>query len=188
MCIDKSFGDELRLVPNRRCGAHPGTSLSVTASLPKPAGTQKEITMQINFDQDIAHSKSDDRKRKRFRVTISATFIVDDDEFHSSDSWEVPKDELPVDEDEDYDEEAMAAQKIFYDGQSDTYQTPRDIEKEPVTAEEMAEQLTGMYESSFEFVTETDREDQFTAHIVEVEDKGKDIVSPQTRNKSESTN
>ena len=57
---------------------------------------------------------------------------------------------------------------------------------EEITAEEMAEHLVGEYDSSFEFVAETDREDQFTTHIVEVDDKGKDIVSPQTRNKSES--
>ena len=142
--------------------------------------------MQINFDQDIAHSKSDDRKKKRFRVTISATFIVDDDEFHCTDYWAVPEDDLPVNEDDGIDQEAMEAQEISYDQESDSYHKPRDVEKEPITAEEMAEHLVGEYDSSFEFVAETDREDQFTTQIVEVDDKRKDIVSPQTRNKSES--
>jgi len=142
--------------------------------------------MQINFDQDISRTTSDDRKKKRFRITISASFIIDDDEFIDAGHWGIDEDDVPADEDGEIDDEAMEEQGIEYDCEENSYSKPRDIQTEPVTAEEIAEHLAEEYGSSFEFIDATGREDEFTTSIVEVDDEGKAIVPPQTRNKSES--
>lgn len=143
--------------------------------------------MQVKFDSDHEEGTPSGRTKKRYRITVTASFVIDDDEYCDAEWAKVePEDSDYFDEDGEELTEKMEADGVEYFSEEDCYAKPRDLATHPITAEEVMGALTDEHCDSFEFLSnEPELCEKLQTFIVEVDGEGKAIGAPQTRNQSE---
>ena len=110
--------------------------------------------MKIQFENDLHPSNTPGRTKRRFRITVKADFIIEDDALFD-------------------------VQHIIsgYDEDGDAEWEPRDMNQDPVSVKEISEYLKDNYESTAEFLADYDFQKNLNMDIVQVNEDG-DAIYP----------